>query len=84
MWMDSSLDEDDKTHVPPAYLADPKAQEGIQGWLGLQRCQEEESRILSEMDGLLCWMSSQIDTINQALNMCKGPAPLSTPTWVYT
>lgn len=78
MWMDASLNEDDETHVPPAYLADPKVQEGILGWLGLQRCQEEESRVLSEMDGLLSWMSSQIDAINQALNICQGPPLLST------
>ena len=73
MWMDASLNDNDETHVPPAYLADPKVQEGIQGWLGLQRCQEEESHILGEIEGLLGWMSRQIDSINQALNMCQGP-----------
>jgi len=84
MWMDTSLNDHDETHVPPAYLANPKVQEGILGWLGLQRCQEEESRILGEMDGLLGWMSSQIDTINQALNICKGSPLLSTiRTQVY-
>ena len=78
MWMDSSLNDNDETHVPPSYLANPKVQEGILGWLGLQRCQEEESRILGEMDGLLRWMSSQIDAIKQALSISKGPTLLST------
>jgi len=72
MWMDTSLNDNDEAHVPPAYLADPKVQEGILGWLGLQRCQEEESRVLGEMDGLLSWMSSQIDAINQAMSVCQG------------
>ena len=62
MWMDATLNDNDETHV----------QEGILGWLGLQRCQEEESCILGEMDGLLGWMSSQIDAINQALSVCHG------------
>jgi hypothetical protein len=78
MWMDTSIDDEDETHVPPAYLADPKVQEGILGWLGLQRCQEEESRILGEMEGLLGWISSQIDAINQALSICKGSPLLFT------
>jgi hypothetical protein len=72
MWMDNSLNDDNGANVPPAYLANPKVQEGILGWLGLQRCQEEESRILSEMEGLLSWMSCQINAINQALSICKG------------
>jgi hypothetical protein len=72
MWMDATLNDNDETHVPPAYLANPKVQEGILGWLGLQRCQEEESHILGEMEGLLGWMSSQIDSINQALSICQG------------
>lgn len=76
MWMDSSLNEDDEIHEPPAYLSDSKVQEGILGWLGLQRCLEEESRVLSEMEGLLCWMSSQINAIKQALNICSGQSSL--------
>jgi hypothetical protein len=72
MWMDSSLNDEDEAHAPPNYLANPKVQEGILGWLGLQRCQEEESRILGEMDGLLSWMSNQIEAIKQVLNICRG------------
>jgi hypothetical protein len=72
MWMDSSFNDEDESHVPPAYLADPKVHEGILGWLGLQRCQEEESRLLGEVDGLLSWTSSQINAINKALSICQG------------
>lgn len=72
MWMDESLNEDDEMTVPPAYLSDPKVQEGILGWLGLQRCEEEESRLIGEMEGLLHWISSQIIAIKQALTVCQG------------
>jgi hypothetical protein len=81
MWMDADTSlnyDEDQAHVPPAYLANPKVQEGILGWLGLQRCEEEESRILGELDGLLSWMSSQIDAIDKALNTCQGSPFLST------
>jgi hypothetical protein len=71
MWMDDSLD-DDEEHQPPGYLADPKMQDGILGWLALQRCEEEQPRLLGEMEGLISWMSSRIDAVNQALNICQG------------
>jgi hypothetical protein len=81
MWMDAKASltyDEDEAHVPPAYLANPKVQEGILGWLGLQRCQEEESHLLAEIEGLLSWMSSQIKAINNALSNCKGlPLPFS-------
>ena len=72
MWMDDSLNDDEEERQPPAYLADPKMQDGILGWLALQRCEEEQPQLLGEMEGLIHWMSSQIDTINQALNICQG------------
>lgn len=72
MWMDASLNDDDEECQPPQYLADPKVQDGILGWLALQRCEEEQSRLLGELEGLICWVSSQINTIDQALNVCKG------------
>jgi hypothetical protein len=81
MWMDAEASltyDQDEAHVPPAYLANPKVQEGILGWLGLQRCQEEESRLLAEIEGLLSWMSSQIKAINNTLSNCEGlPLPFS-------
>jgi hypothetical protein len=72
MWMDPSLNDSHEECQPPGYLADPKVQDGILGWLALQRCQEEQSQLLGEMEGLICWMSSQIKSINQALNICQG------------
>jgi hypothetical protein len=72
MWMDTSLNDNDEECQPPGYLADPKMQDGILGWLALQRCEEEQPRLLGEMEGLICWMSSQIDMINQALSICQG------------
>lgn len=79
MWMDASLNDNDEESQPPGYLADPKMQDGILGWLALQRCEEEQSRLLGEMEGLICWISSQIDTINQALNICQGLFLFSKP-----
>lgn len=72
MWMDGSLNDRDEGFEPPPYLADPKVQEGILGWLGLQRCKEEQSRLLGEIEGLLCWISGQINMIKEALNACQG------------
>lgn len=80
MWVDDCLDEDDETHIPPAYLADPKVQEGIIGWLGLQRCEEDELRLIGEMEGLLSWISSKIDAINKALSICEGMCFFHTPS----
>ena len=72
IWMAASLNDKDEECQPPAYLADPKVQDGILGWLALQRCEEEQSRLLGEMDGLIGWVSSQIHSIDQALNICQG------------
>lgn len=78
MWMDVVLDDDNNSKSIPAYLADPKVQEGILGFLGLQRCKEEEARLVNEMDSMLCWMSSRINSIKKAQNICqgKGNSPL--------
>ena len=72
MWMDDSLDNNNEECPPPGYLADPKMQDGIMGWLALQRCEEEQPRLLGEMEGLISWISSQINAINQALTICQG------------
>lgn len=72
MWMDASLNDNDETHVPPAYLADPKVQEGILGWLQLERCKEEEFRVLREMNGLIQWVAQRINAIKHALCFCQG------------
>lgn len=72
MWMDAPLHDGEEGHTPPAYLADPKMQEGILGWLRLQRCKEEELRLFREIGGLISWISSQISAIKQAMDACQG------------
>ncbi|KAF8304858.1 hypothetical protein DL93DRAFT_2066735 [Clavulina sp. PMI_390] len=75
MWMDSVSDDSNPADAPPAYLTDPAVQSGIMGWLGLQRCKEEESRLLGEMRRLVGWISEEIDAVDKALSLCEGKFP---------
>lgn len=56
----------------PAYLVHPEVQQGILGWLTLQRCTEEEARLMAEISLLLQWISARIRQIHAALKLSTG------------
>lgn len=69
--MDVAFDEEDAPSIPE-YLANPKVSEGILGLLGLQRCDEEQARLINEMESLVAWIASQISSIQFAQSICQG------------
>lgn len=81
MWNDL-VDDDDQSAPLPAYLVFPEVQQGILGWLSLQRCEEEQSRLLAETELLLQWIHNQIQQIKAAQALCTGmPYIIHTSDW---
>lgn len=74
MWNDAVFHnhDGDAPHELPDYLVYSHVQEGILGWLSLQRLSEEQSRLLVEVDVLIAWVANRINSILKALQRCTG------------
>ena len=66
IWQDLGLDEEDEHAEPPAWLADEPVRKGIRAMLELDRCMEEERRLMEERCFLQEWMMEEWARIRNA------------------
>ncbi|KAG2073021.1 hypothetical protein BDR04DRAFT_1011640, partial [Suillus decipiens] len=66
IWQDVGLDDD--TLNPPAWLSDDKVRNCIWLQLEVDRCNEEEARLMRERAVLQAWMLVEWDSTQTALN----------------
>ena len=69
IWQDIGLDLDnlDASGNPPLWLCDQDARDGIKAMLELDRCKEEEDRLLHERRSLQQWFAEEWRIIEDAL-----------------
>jgi hypothetical protein len=65
IWQDAGLD-DDAVDGPPLWLSDEDTREGIKNLLLLDRCREEEERLMKERSAMQEWMSEEWSTLERA------------------
>ncbi|KAG2087443.1 uncharacterized protein F5147DRAFT_748525 [Suillus discolor] len=70
IWQDVGLDDD--TLHPPAWLSDDKVRNGIRLQLEVDRCNEEEARLMRERAVLQEWMLAEWDSAS----VCKFADPV--------
>jgi hypothetical protein len=66
IWQDVGLDDD--TMVPPAWLSDDAVRNGIRFQLEVDRCMEEEARLMRERAVIQEWMLAEWEAIRGASN----------------
>lgn len=66
IWQDVGLDDD--TMMPPAWLSDDVVRNGIRLQLEVDRCMEEEARLMQERSVIQEWMLAEWEAIQGALN----------------
>ncbi|KAH6866010.1 hypothetical protein BKA70DRAFT_1380820 [Coprinopsis sp. MPI-PUGE-AT-0042] len=71
IWDSRGLGSDDQN--PPLWMADESVMAGIRAWLQLERCQEEEGRLLAERIGMAAWCQKQWYAISSALENITHP-----------
>ncbi|KAG1744527.1 uncharacterized protein EDB91DRAFT_1236494 [Suillus paluster] len=67
IWQDVGLDDD--TTMPPAWLSDDAVRNGIRLQLEVDRCMEEEARLMRERAIIQEWMLVEWEAIQGALNI---------------
>jgi hypothetical protein len=65
IWQDVGLDDDQYDSVP-LWLKDDKVRQGIKSMLQLDRCKEEEARVLRERQALQEWMQEEWQVVQTA------------------
>jgi hypothetical protein len=59
IWQDVGLDDDYDGNAPPRWLSDEHVRRGIQSLLQLDRCNEEEVRLMREQQAMQDWMKEE-------------------------
>jgi hypothetical protein len=67
IWQDVGLDDD--TTMPPAWLSDDVVRNGIRLQLEVDRCKEEEARLMRERAVIQEWMLAEWEAIQGASNI---------------
>ncbi|KAG0701127.1 hypothetical protein DFH29DRAFT_982844 [Suillus ampliporus] len=75
IWQDVGLDDD--TMAPPAWLSDDAIQNGIRLQLEVDRCMEEEARLMRERAVIQEWMLAEWGAIRGASNNAVTDAVMS-------
>ena len=68
IWQDIGLNEDDDCTEPPPWLSDENVRKGIRAMLDLDRCSEEEPRLILERRSLQEWFSEEWAIVNSAID----------------
>ena len=72
IWQDIGLAEDDLQDVqPPPWMSDQSVRDGIKALLELDRCWEEEARLVHERRALQTWFSEEWGVITRALDAAQ-------------
>ncbi|KAH6905427.1 hypothetical protein BKA70DRAFT_1373178 [Coprinopsis sp. MPI-PUGE-AT-0042] len=71
IWDLRGLGSDDQS--PPLWMADESVMTGIRAWLQLERCKEEEDRLLAERMSMGAWCQTQWNMISNALETATHP-----------
>jgi hypothetical protein len=71
IWDSRGLGDDGEN--PPLWMADDNVIAGIRAWLMLERCNEEEERLISECMSLRSWGSKQWHSVTNALAKYTHP-----------
>ena len=66
IWQDTGLDDDQGVQVP-RWLGDDKVREGIQALLELDRCSEEQHRVIKERAAMQEWFVEEWNSLSKAL-----------------
>jgi hypothetical protein len=67
IWEDAGLDDEDG--VIPPWLGDNNVRKGIRSVLMLDRCVEEEHRLVNERASMQLWMHEEWETVQRAIAM---------------
>ena len=66
IWQDAGLNDDDENDGIPLWLGSDSTRQGIKHRLLLDRCVEEERRLIAERSALQEWMREEWVTLEQA------------------
>ena len=69
IWQDIGLTEIDGPADPPLWLCDEDVQSGIRAMLEMDRCQEEEPRLLLERKSLQEWFAEEWAIVKMAIEV---------------
>ena len=73
IWQDIGLEEvDSKEITPPCWMSDEAVRNGIKAVLELDRCKEEEERLIHECQALQVWFSEEWTVILEALQTAES------------
>ena len=73
IWQDIGLEEvDSKEITPPRWMSDEAVRNGIKAVLELDRCKEEEERLIHERRALQVWFSEEWTVVLEALQTAES------------
>ncbi|KAK7008483.1 hypothetical protein R3P38DRAFT_3324595 [Favolaschia claudopus] len=67
IWQDVGLDDADEEAEPPLWLKDDTVRSGIKAMLVLDRCEEEQARVVHECRALRYWLAEEWDVVASAI-----------------
>jgi hypothetical protein len=70
IWQDVGLDDGDHD-LAPLWLRDENVRQGIKSMLMLDRCEEEEARLLRERRALQEWMQEEWQVVQRAKDVAS-------------
>ncbi|KAK6974115.1 hypothetical protein R3P38DRAFT_3335893 [Favolaschia claudopus] len=66
IWQDVGLDDADEEAEPPLWLKDDTVRSGIKAMLVLDRCEEEQARVVHECRALRYWLAEEWEAVASA------------------
>jgi hypothetical protein len=73
IWLDVGIgyDDEEDSRVPPLWLSNENVRAGIWAIMDLDRCLEEQKRLLQERSAMQLWFNEEWCVVNQALQRGK-------------
>ncbi|KAK7435966.1 hypothetical protein VKT23_019373 [Stygiomarasmius scandens] len=76
IWQDIGLIDDENSSVPPPWLADENVRKGIHAMLEIDRCDEEDERLVVEMKSLQEWLVEEWEVLMETMRKIEDDPTL--------